>query len=85
MGSVQLTAVREPGDVDATTLGPLSVRRVQPYEATKAYTCPACHQALAPGTGHYVVVPDHAPDLRRHWHRGCWDRLPEHRRRTLPH
>ena len=27
---------------------------------------------IAPGTGHWVVVPKEAPDLRRHWHRGCW-------------
>jgi hypothetical protein len=26
-----------------------------------------------------VAVPRLAPDLRRHWHRGCWDRR-QHRR-----
>jgi hypothetical protein len=77
--------VREPDDVDATALGPLEVRRVQPYEARKAYTCPSCHGTVAAGTGHYVVVPTEAPDLRRHWHRGCWDTLPVHRRRQLPY
>jgi hypothetical protein len=25
-----------------------------------------------------VVVPTDAPDLRRHWHRGCWDNRPAH-------
>ena len=31
------------------------------------------------GQGHEVVVPVGAPDLRRHWHTGCWRR--EARRR----
>jgi hypothetical protein len=53
---------------------PGEVRRVQPYEATKAYRCPGCDQEIPPGTGHVVSIPDEAPDLRRHWHRGCWDR-----------
>jgi hypothetical protein len=26
------------------------------------------------GEGHLVVVPEHAADLRRHWHRACWHR-----------
>lgn len=80
----RLSAVREPDEIDATLLGPLDVRRVQPYEATKRYQCPACNRDIPPGTGHVVVVPVEAPDLRRHWHRGCWDHLPVHRRRRLP-
>lgn len=56
----------------------VDVRRVQPYEATKPYICPGCQQDIAAGTGHIVAVPRSAPDLRRHWHRGCWDR--RHRR-----
>jgi hypothetical protein len=28
---------------------------------------------------HLVVVPDDEPDLRRHWHHGCWHK--EMRRR----
>ena len=58
--------------------GPLEVRRVQPYEATKRYLCPGCNRDIPTGMGHYVVVPLEAPDLRRHWHRGCWDRKPAH-------
>jgi hypothetical protein len=27
-----------------------------------------------------VAVPNDAPDLRRHWHHGCW----EHRTRRRP-
>jgi hypothetical protein len=54
----------------------VTVRRVQPYEATKTYVCPGCNREIKPGIGHYVVVPDDAPDLRRHWHRSCWDRPP---------
>lgn len=55
------------------------VRPVQPYQARKPYTCPGCEIEIPPGTGHVVVVPEHAPDLRRHWHRGCW--FKEQRRR----
>lgn len=50
----------------------LEVRRVQPYEARKRYVCPGCNQDIPVGTGHMVVVPLDAPDLRRHWHHGCW-------------
>ncbi|MEZ5380710.1 MAG: hypothetical protein R2754_02815 [Microthrixaceae bacterium] len=52
----------------------VDVRFVQPYEANKAYLCPWCNRDLPPGTGHVVVVPHDAADLRRHWHRGCWDK-----------
>ena len=50
----------------------VEVRRIQPYQATKAYLCPGCNQDIPPGMGHVVVVPLVAPDLRRHWHHGCW-------------
>ncbi len=55
------------------------VRRIQPYEARKAYVCPGCNQQIGVGTGHLVVVPPEAPDLRRHWHHACW--AFRHRRR----
>lgn len=45
---------------------------VQPYAARKAYLCPGCELSIEPGTFHLVVVPDAEPDLRRHWHHGCW-------------
>lgn len=54
--------------------GPVAVRRVQPYEAHKAYVCPGCNRTIAAGVGHVVCVPRDAPDLRRHWHTGCWQR-----------
>jgi len=57
----------------------VAVRVVQPFQARKLYVCPGCHQEIPPGTGHLVVVPAGAPDLRRHWHRPCWER--RHRRR----
>ena len=63
-----------PDDADA-----LEVRRVQPYQATKEYLCPGCNHAIPAGTGHLVVVPLEAPDLRRHWHAPCWPN--RHRRR----
>jgi hypothetical protein len=46
---------------------------VQPYQATKRYLCPGCNHHIERGTGHVVVVPRDAPDLRRHWHLPCWD------------
>lgn len=49
------------------------MRFVQPFQATKTYLCPGCNRDITPGTGHMVVVPPDAPDLRRHWHRGCWN------------
>ncbi len=57
----------------------VEVRVIQPYQATKTYLCPGCNQDIAPRTGHLVVVPHTASELRRHWHRGCWN--ARHRRR----
>jgi hypothetical protein len=56
----------------------IDVRFVQPYQATKTYLCPGCNRDIPRGTAHVVAVPHDAPDLRRHWHRGCWD--ARHRR-----
>lgn len=53
----------------------VTVRHVQPYQATKSYRCPGCDHEITPGTGHEVVVPSDAPTLRRHWHTGCWRRV----------
>ncbi len=55
-------------------LGDFEERFVQPYQAAKTYTCPGCNRDIPPGLGHIVIVPADAPDLRRHWHRGCWTR-----------
>ena len=57
----------DPSDTDSA-----EVRFVQPFDATKTYLCPGCNREIPPGTGHLVVVPVESPDLRRHWHRGCW-------------
>ena len=57
---------------DYTATAECTVRFVQPYEATKQYVCPGCNRDIPAGTGHVVAVPVDAPDLRRHWHRGCW-------------
>lgn len=48
------------------------VRHVQPRAAVKSYFCPGCEGIIPAGTFHLVVVPEEEPDLRRHWHRGCW-------------
>jgi hypothetical protein len=65
----------------------IEVRTIQPYQATKAYLCPGCNGEILRGTGHIVAVPREAPDLRRHWHRSCWEarhrrgpRIPRSRR-----
>jgi hypothetical protein len=50
----------------------VDVNPVQPYAARKTYLCPGCQGTIPPGTFHLVAVPRHAPDLRRHWHHGCW-------------
>ena len=50
----------------------MEVRRVQPYEATKAYLCPGCNGEIRVGEGHLVVVPLDLPSDRRHWHHPCW-------------
>ncbi|MEX1249174.1 MAG: hypothetical protein WEA57_00640 [Acidimicrobiia bacterium] len=62
------------GDLLGVTVSP-----IQPYAARKEYICPGCSHSIPAGTYHLVVVPDDAPDLRRHWHQGCWHK--EMRRR----
>ena len=57
---------------DFTATAECEVRRVQPYQAAKDYICPGCNRDIPAGTGHIVAVPIEAPDLRRHWHHGCW-------------
>lgn len=52
----------------------VTVTPVQPYAARKPYVCPGCSSVIPEGTFHLVVVPDEVPDLRRHWHHGCWHR-----------
>ena len=64
---------------DDSTTGDESVQPIQPYQSHKRYICPGCESWIEIGIGHLVVVPNHEPDLRRHWHRGCW--FKEQRRR----
>lgn len=58
--------------MDYTARVEVDVTTIQPYQATKTYVCPGCNRDIPVGTGHVVAVPHEAPDLRRHWHRGCW-------------
>lgn len=58
--------------VDPSAVDGAETRSVQPYDAVKTYVCPGCNRDIPPGTGHLVAVPPDEPDLRRHWHRGCW-------------
>jgi hypothetical protein len=57
----------------------VEVRVVHPFQARKTYRCPGCHQEIAVGLGHLVVVPRGGVELRRHWHKACWEN--RHRRR----
>jgi hypothetical protein len=54
------------------------LRHVQPVESNKEYVCPGCNQEIKVRTGHLVVVPLSAPDLRRHWHTPCFERARRH-------
>jgi hypothetical protein len=62
----------------------IEVRHIQPYQAVKRYICPHCNQPIEPGIGHKVVVPRQAPEDRRHWHTGCWNREERRRSATRP-
>ena len=45
--------------------------------AATPFTAPGPWGALlaeAVGQRAGLVVPTEAPDLRRHWHKGCWER-----------
>lgn len=46
------------------------VRRVS---SDKPYVCPGCDLPVRASSWHYVVVPQDAPDERRHWHQRCWE------------
>lgn len=63
--------IRQRMDPSATANA--ETRFIQPYQATKTYLCPGCLRDIPPGLGHIVAVPPEDPDLRRHWHRGCWN------------
>lgn len=59
------------------------VQTMSQASAVKAYTCPACGGAIAPGTAHLVVWradsilgDDDALAARRHWHRRCFEATP---------
>ena len=69
----------------ASAHGDELVKPIQPYQARKEYACPGCSSTIAVGVGHVVVVPTETPDLRRHWHRGCWYKEQRRRGITAPH
>lgn len=56
-----------------------SLRAIQGYQALKSYICPECNDVIEKGATHFVVVPNDAPDLRRHWHHYCWVRRRQNR------
>ena len=56
------------------------VRVIPSYGALKNYTCPGCHQRIAPGITHVVAWRADGPRSdaqveadRRHWHERCWN------------
>lgn len=59
----------------------VETRFIQPYQAVKNYLCPGCNRDIPEGLGHMVAVPIDAPDLRRHWHRACWNKRETRRPR----
>ncbi|NNE96964.1 MAG: ATP/GTP-binding protein [Acidimicrobiales bacterium] len=59
----------DPSDAPDT-----EIHFVSAADASKDYLCPGCGREISVGQGHLVAVPASAPDLRRHWHRGCWER-----------
>ncbi len=65
------------------TEGEYVVRRVQPYQAAKAYRCPGCDQEIGPGVGHVVAWREGDTESRRHWHAPCWERRDDRRPRTV--
>ncbi len=71
--STAATAMSAARSADPSATEDAEARFIQPYQATKPYRCPACNQAIAVGVGHMVSVPPEDPELRRHWHRGCWN------------
>jgi hypothetical protein len=70
-GTEPAKAPRTPqSDAPLWALAPGSdVRRVS---SDKPYRCPGCDLEVRAGTWHLVVVPQDAPDERRHWHERCW-------------
>lgn len=50
------------------------VRSVSPANALKEYRCPGCNQEIRPATAHVVAWRAGEEELRRHWHRPCWER-----------
>ena len=55
-------------------MGPLGIEIVtvvQPYAARTPSLCPGGSSTIQGGVGHLGVIPEDAPELRRHGHRGC--------------
>ena len=65
-----------PEHTEAWPDGDWVVRLVPGPSTVKAYRCPGCDQEIPAGTPHLVAWPALTPglDMRRHWHRACWQR-----------
>jgi hypothetical protein len=53
---------------------------VRAVTGDKIYRCPGCDHEIRPKVAHLVVIPDDAPDERRHWHTNCWEQELRRRR-----
>lgn len=63
---------------DPLTHSTAEMRQIQPVDSKKEYICPGCNQEIRAGTGHVVIVPLNSADMRRHWHRPCFERARQH-------
>lgn len=57
----------DPSDTPDTV-----VHYVMSGDSVRAYLCPGCQREIPAGLSHVVAVPAEV-DLRRHWHRACWE------------
>ncbi len=60
--------------VDPMTNLQSDIQKVLPTQSVKTYICPYCNQEIKSSQTHIVIVPISEPDLRRHWHSGCFER-----------
>lgn len=57
----------DPSDTPDTV-----VHYVMQGDSERAYLCPGCQRDIPAKLSHIVAVPPEV-DLRRHWHRACWE------------
>jgi hypothetical protein len=58
--------------IESAPDGDWHVRSISGAAAAKTYRCPGCDQEIPTGVAHVVAWRVGEEDLRRHWHRPCW-------------